>query len=490
MFLGLFWDIITNVRDRYSSGNNHVYQNMNNSPEYKSYSWLYLYYPILKVFMTSQLIGPLPLKEYLQQKIYLLKGKVQAGKTTIIIALAKLGLYFNISSIIIVRVTNPDKIQIKTRFKQFATQYNFKLSVILADTKDPERKNQIKRALSGKAKVIICLCNPTQINRVGKIVTSLHLKGQLSQYFLIIDEADSLVCGEAIGNKKIYPGYLKLFNLATKVVFTTGTIYEVIFNEENLLARNIIEIPTDPQYKGINNFIPQFVSDDLSPNNISPEMRDVYQTILSQPVTTQPIIILHKTTVLIEEQKLIQKSLEKLFPRLTSIVYNSKCSRLYSDKLKINNKVPVYQPYAPMGKKNINTILQDLKDKGGVRKFPYIVIIAGDLADRGLSFVSRDYQWHLTHQIYLRAKTSVSNLSQGLRLCGKYNDNIPLTLITTRFIYEQCIKDDKLQDKMYRDAQEEKEGLFLNCLSKQSYYKSEIPESELGRMKRHVKLLK
>jgi transposase InsO family protein len=79
------------------------------------------------------------------------------------------------------------------------------------------------------------------------------------------------------------------------------------------------------------------------------------------------------------------------------------------------------------------TYLQEI----GTAKFPRIMILAGKMADRGITFGSANYAdcmarhcvpWHLTEMYYLAAKsTDQPNLLQACRLCGIYVDNIPLT---------------------------------------------------------------
>jgi hypothetical protein len=58
--------------------------------------------------------------------------------------------------------------------------------------------------------------------------------------------------------------------------------------------------------------------------------------------------------------------------------------------------------------------------------------MSGILSGRGINFVSSpSYKWHLTHQILATSVTrSVSDLIQSIRLFGRYNDDIPLTLYT------------------------------------------------------------
>jgi hypothetical protein len=82
-------------------------------------------------------------------------------------------------------------------------------------------------------------------------------------------------------------------------------------------------------------------------------------------------------------------------------------------------------------KLSINNILQYIKDE--IREVGNIVIASGRLASRGINFTSTDYKWHLTHQVLYMSKMSTNqDLVQSIRLCGCYNDDIPLTLFTSQ----------------------------------------------------------
>jgi hypothetical protein len=111
------------------------------------------------------------------------------------------------------------------------------------------------------------------------------------------------------------------------------------------------------------------------------------------------------------------------------------------------------------GKVGIATVLQWLKDNGGVKRFPRIITISGKLAGRGISFTSKDYGkylrgfnspygrpdfmgWRLTSMYYLVPKTTNQpNLLQGAgRLACIVRDNIPTYLYTTEQIFSDIRK--------------------------------------------------
>ena len=98
---------------------------------------------------------------------------------------------------------------------------------------------------------------------------------------------------------------------------------------------------------------------------------------------------------------------------------------------KINNKNIIPKEYADI---DITSALQYLKDNGGVEKFPRIIIISGDYASRCTSFVSRDYEWHLTDMYYNpAASTPIPEQIQNVgRLTGRNKGKSHLHLHCTK----------------------------------------------------------
>lgn len=90
---------------------------------------------------------------------------------------------------------------------------------------------------------------------------------------------------------------------------------------------------------------------------------------------------------------------------------------------------------------HVGKVIAYLQNNGGVEKYHRIMVLAGSLADRGISFGTCDwgscirkrvYPWHLTEMYFIAAKgMNQANLLQASgRLCGVYPDNTPLSLYT------------------------------------------------------------
>ena len=87
----------------------------------------------------------------------------------------------------------------------------------------------------------------------------------------------------------------------------------------------------------------------------------------------------------------------------------------------------------------IQKALQAIKDDAFYKTNPVrISIISGCLAQRGVSFVSEDYEWHLTDEYYSRfCLDTGENLVQSLRLLGNYKKRTQLKLWTTDVIWKE-----------------------------------------------------
>lgn len=138
---------------------------------------------------------------------------------------------------------------------------------------------------------------------------------------------------------------------------------------------------------------------------------------------------------------------------------------------------------------HIGRVLQYLHENGGAERYPRIMICAGVMADRGISFVSSNVleckkknliPWHLTEMYFIASKSmNQSNILQTVgRLCGVYDDNIPLVLYTNAG--EDILKAYHCSEELIersRDAIVKKAvRLYMNqVLPEQRIHKAKIP---------------
>ena len=111
------------------------------------------------------------------------------------------------------------------------------------------------------------------------------------------------------------------------------------------------------------------------------------------------------------QMKTLYLQCSKIFTNTPIILLTSKRSYMFNNK---NHILPDNMP--------INHIIDKCKKLSN-----HIIIIAGRLASRGLSYVSTDYKLHITDQICtFKSRTS---FLQSLRICGNYDDQTQLNLI-------------------------------------------------------------
>ena len=147
-----------------------------------------------------------------------------------------------------------------------------------------------------------------------------------------------------------------------------------------------------------------------------------------------PIVCLHNSSIYTEKHKMISDIIQKNFPNIFVTV------TINSDKIHIYSKTFTSKPLIINSKehKTNKIILKDCTISNVLtilfeNKCSHIVVIAGKLCSRGISFVTNNYTGHLTH-MYLQPSKSkkASSLLQALRICGNYNDDIQLSVYTDK----------------------------------------------------------
>jgi hypothetical protein len=113
----------------------------------------------------------------------------------------------------------------------------------------------------------------------------------------------------------------------------------------------------------------------------------------------------------------------------------------------------------------------------------HIVIVAGDMADRGISFVSTNRKWHVTSMYYVPpVGASIANKIQAAgRLCGNFNDAIPLKMYSPRQVLVDVLKGIHIQEEMLSRAKSYKGNFSLmESVGKMKFNKNKIPSKKFG----------
>ena len=346
------------------------------------------------------------------------KGHVQSGKTNFMVCVSLLYLWLGQSVIILVRNLQADSNQFLQRWEAFRTKsepYVPKVKVIKSSTSITKRKTPA---------LYVCLGNQSSLKKMISLVPE-------KQFVLCIDEVDALDLGR--GSQRS----LQLATLKERACITFGisaTMMDPLCQEQNPKLM-LLQTPVD--YKGIHDitFKPltqkaQFsatIESDLIENN--PDLMPFIDTFIQRPVTTMPHMVLLNIGRTVNPYLSFQKALATHYPSLATLILNAKGISMCIDGV------------MSLKTCSLSSCLQWLKENGGIERFPHILVGAGDLAGRGLSFTDLDYEWHLTDLYLIVSKTcDEAELIQKIRLCGRYKDTTPLSLHTTPTIYSDLIK--------------------------------------------------
>lgn len=370
---------------------------------------------------------------YLKDRYIIIKGHVQSGKTNFIICSSMMCLSVGFSIVIILRNTKADHEQMYKRLT------DFKESIERFENR-PEFniiRNGKHSSSIDKTRIFLVLCNEISTEKIVEYFKDSKKNGK---YVLIIDEVDYVDSSINLQKNK----NIKILKDNAHCVFgVSATIMDPIGKEKDIIPKDIILLTTPIKYIGIDNLSIVEISDkcvysskdesDLFANDL--ELNDFICCFSKQKVKKYiseesiPNICLINICRSKNPYIILQQKISKLYPNLTTIVYNG-------DGI-IYRKGNLHEIY----KYSISSFLQKLKDNGGITKHPNIIIFAGELSGRGISFVSDDYIWHLTHQRLLVSKDcDEPELIQKIRLCGLYNNsNRELLLYSTKKILDDLV---------------------------------------------------
>lgn len=362
--------------------------------------------------------------ESLKDKYTVIKGHVQSGKTNFMICASALFVSMGYSVVHLLRDRTSDRDQIHGRLVRFQEDHNkaFGQTMRVIKTSGAGAKSV------DSPQIYLALCNKPSVTKVLSIVNASK-----RPYILFIDEVDFVDSGDAT---KKYEAIQDMKKGAYCVFGVSATIMDPL-GKENITSKNIILLGTESKhgvYKGVDRI--QLLEIDSKckytgavDSNLFKEDEGL-KAFVDEFVTRQPIRYTTRTypnicLVNICRTKgpcfKVQTDLGKTHPKLATIVYNGDGISFRQGRTSFKERT------------TISSCLQKLKDNGGVAKYPHIMIFAGDLAGRCISFVSEDYTWHLSDQrLLISSSCDEPELIQKIRLCGVYNDDIPLRLYTTK----------------------------------------------------------
>lgn len=327
-----------------------------------------------------------------------------------------------------------------------------------------ERLNELLRGPN----VLLGLANPDTIAMFDKCLESNP--ELLKKLFVIVDEAD-LVTFELNNEGLKTKTELNLSSLFERIYMlfsVTGTPGSILLCDK---VNQVYAIDQPDNYFGINKIVHRPVTPvrakgknkQYDPNLDKENLKRIVDDTLKLEQST----LLISVSRIRREHKDVIKYLSKLHTDKDMIYleHNEKSIKVYD-----RNGDQIEHISKPFKGKKIGPIDVALQ-KYINRK--HIVIVAGILAGRGVSFVSSDYTRHLTHQYIADAEGShLESALQSVRLLGKYNDSPLLTLYCSTSLYDdlKCQSEDmKSYVELAKIARKEKEQLPNVLLAQKKY---------------------
>lgn len=434
----------------------------------------------------------------IKKRMLQITGSTQTQKTNYIIGLAVKSMLKANTPVIVTRDIIDDARQLEKRVNEFSISFNeymnkhdvqnrrFEITTVRADNLN----DKAIASFSGKMPtIIISLGNETQIPNVVNMIKDVTTLTFIPKVDIMIDENDKV--DYSVGSQT-YEALNNLKELTHQEFGITATSLDVLYMRDELRSADFFRL-TDPiDYRGHHDFMVKLL--ELDPNVYGCNKEATYENVHDLDINFRPFlnyfatlkpdwiwdmsqylpsICLIKNTNNNSTQEAIYYGINKEYKecKLITLILNEKGIMINIDCEINGNKIKANTFVKGI---DIPDWLQYLKKNGGVKKYSRIIIIAGYKAERCISFVSRDYAWHLTDMYYNPAKsTSVPTMIQETgRLSGRNKNKAHLHLHCTIRVSEALYKGlrfttEVINRSIYKPLiiEGEEQGLFKSILS-------------------------
>jgi hypothetical protein len=389
----------------------------------------------------------------------LIVGHVQSGKSDVICGLAVYNILVQKrTTLVIVRNFTGDYQQLASKFQKTEEKFTmFGIDILYGGDKN---EMALSDAISGRtAKLIIIIANNTHGRTLNRVLQARKQCKDSIKFDVVIDECDDLAYKKNADAKWISE-LDDLLPFARQIFGITATAFDVMFMENKLQTDGIYRLKRPENYKGIDHIITKHMDTTTfikknGRRELSEAMVQLYDDISDVQFNesyeddgqlyNHPNIVLHKTCTFTKDHELFLSEFRRI--RILSdwvkIIYNGQGCILHHTSLENGYEgepivIDGVEGTCVRGewtfiKVSVGSVLEWIRNYNpNAYITSNIVIMSGILSGRGINFVSSpSYKWHLTHQILATSVTrSVSDLIQSIRLFGRYNDDIPLTLYT------------------------------------------------------------
>lgn len=332
---------------------------------------------------------------------HIIVGKVQSGKTGEIIEVCNDLIEVGITPVVIVRNRHCDMQQFGQRFGMDKSQ-TFETQQLV------------------KGKVCVVLGNASQIKKIHNKLIESNI-----EYSIISDEGDIHFQSKKRNKKPTEIAFEELREDSNNIFCFTATVASLVMNENN--PHRIYELHGADvgrgggrNYFGVDNFkhiSTRATSTYEAPNNDTGFQGGLLDTadmhlLYTSAIERKKTWVIHNS----DRRRFVQYSIsdwiQENYGMFVVIVYNGDGIYLHIPKKEGGH---TYVQYEGDGIPSIGRILTICKN------YPYLTVVCGELASRGISFVSDDFTTHCDFQYYrCGSNPHGEQLLQACRLSGVY----------------------------------------------------------------------
>jgi hypothetical protein len=393
-----------------------------------------------------------------ENSVFALEGDIQSGKTKTMLGYMLLTNISGSKTIVIVRNINEDCTQLLRASKDLMARYN-KTCTEMGHGMPTKQEaavdiDKIERwGYNINCNTLVVMANAAQLKTVVKYLAD----NDEITFTLFVDEADQLLhtttSSKGTGERKgeNVSMYMKELEKHCKVEYLVSATNYANYFSKDILTRNIIFVPRQDTYRGIDCL--QFnLVDETNKCNADTFVLSLRLLDTLDALTIRPLYVNHPTVLLAKYSNLTDHHDELVQTVRNNARYSTQWTALSYN----SDGITVYSP-TMIGEQNVTIAsIQGIpvKDQDGVfnfkglsikqalsyfrgennedlehclARFPRIAISAGILAGRCINFMDDKYLMHITDQ-YLETSASATtdSIIQSLRICG--NHSIPTDL--------------------------------------------------------------
>jgi len=371
-----------------------------------------------------------------ENKKFLVSADCQSGKTNFAISMCAQTILDGHTPIVVTRRLIDDMSQFICRCKEYTRDLESSTGYKIRTLGNLDNTRELENAFTKRTRcIVVCIGTINQLSTLEDMIVNT---GVYNDYTLIIDEIDNVDYGTC---SKAGESLSCLKKNAYAVIGITATPLDAIMSEGSLTSACQVRLNSPDDYRGFRDIqVTTFNDKVVAPynntryshmtredSNLPKWLDKMSREQLWYDKTSEinlNMVMLLKYTMYNSNQETLYKGIKRRYPGLfVLMVYNGKgimCSEnvgilkadMYSSDLSISKALQYFR-----------------RDP---EKYPRVLVIAGNMASRCISFVSRDYSLHLNHMYYLPQKsTTVPEMIQSVgRLCGRNRDKGPIHLCT------------------------------------------------------------